>query len=55
VGVAALLLAGRTVPESHGRRARLDLAGTLLATAGLTAITAPLIEGSSTAGRGGPG
>lgn len=45
MGVAALLLAGRTVPESHGERARLDLAGTMLATAGLTAITAPLIEG----------
>jgi MFS family permease len=45
VGVAALLLAGRTVPESHGQRARLDLAGTVLATAGLTAIVAPLIEG----------
>ena len=45
VGVAALALAGRTVPESHGQRARLDLAGTVLATAGLTAVTAPLIEG----------
>lgn len=45
VGLVALLLARRIVPESHGQRARLDLAGTLLATAGLTAIVLPLIEG----------
>ena len=45
VGVIALLLVRRTVPESRGRRARLDLAGTALATAGLTAIVLPLIEG----------
>jgi EmrB/QacA subfamily drug resistance transporter len=45
VGIAGLLLAGRVVPESHGERAQLDLAGTALATLGLTAIILPLAEG----------
>lgn len=45
VGLIALPLARRLVPESHGQRARLDLAGTALATLGLTAVILPLIEG----------
>ena len=45
VGLVALLLVRRIVPESHGQRARLDLAGTALATLALTAIVLPLIEG----------
>ncbi|MEP7022686.1 MAG: MFS transporter [Actinomycetota bacterium] len=45
VGVAALLLTRRMVPESRGDAARLDLAGTALVTAGLTAVVPPLIEG----------
>lgn len=45
VGAAALLLLRRLVPESRGERAALDLAGTTLVTAGLTAIVLPLVEG----------
>jgi EmrB/QacA subfamily drug resistance transporter len=45
VGVAALALVRRAVPESHGNRAPLDLAGTGLVTAGLVAIVLPLVEG----------
>src|SRR4051794_3140631 len=46
IGVAALALAPRVVPESRDERAsKLDLAGTLLVTAGLTAIVLPLVEG----------
>jgi EmrB/QacA subfamily drug resistance transporter len=46
VGIAALALAPRFVPESRSeRRPRLDLSGTLLLTAGLTAIVLPLVEG----------
>jgi EmrB/QacA subfamily drug resistance transporter len=45
VGVAALLLVRRLVPESRGERAALDLAGTALVTAGLAAIILPLVEG----------
>ncbi len=45
VGIAALALVGRTVPESHGNRAPLDLVGTGLVTAGLVAIVLPLVEG----------
>jgi EmrB/QacA subfamily drug resistance transporter len=45
VGLAASMLVGRLVPESHGDRARLDLAGTALVTAGLVAIVLPLVEG----------
>ena len=45
VGIAGLLLSGRVVPESHGERSQLDLAGTALATLGLAAIILPLAEG----------
>ena len=46
VGVAALALAPKYVSESRSeRRARLDPLGTLLLTAGLTAIVLPLVEG----------
>jgi len=61
VGLTALVLARRVIPESAGHAARsstgpsssaglsgtgrLDLAGTALATAGLAAVVAPLIEG----------
>src|SRR5690242_7050103 len=46
IGVAALALAPRLVPESRAAGApRLDLTGTLLLTAGLTAIILPLVEG----------
>jgi EmrB/QacA subfamily drug resistance transporter len=45
VGVAALAVAGRLVPESHGSRARLDLGGTVLVTAAVTAVVLPLVEG----------
>ena len=45
VGAAALLAAPRMVAESRGQQSRLDLAGTALATAGLTAIVLPLVEG----------
>jgi predicted MFS family arabinose efflux permease len=55
VGLTALLLARRVIPESaghgvpggtgHSSTGRLDLAGTALATAGLAAVVAPLIEG----------
>jgi len=46
VGIAALVLAPRFVPESRPEhRPRLDLSGTLLLTAGLTAIVLPLVEG----------
>jgi EmrB/QacA subfamily drug resistance transporter len=46
VGIAALALAPRFVPESRSeRRPRLDLIGTLLLTAGLTAIVLPLVQG----------
>ncbi len=45
VGLLALPLVGRVVPESRGARARLDLAGTLLGTAAVTALVLPLVEG----------
>jgi EmrB/QacA subfamily drug resistance transporter len=46
VGLLALALAPRVVPESHGERAnRIDALGTILVTIGLTAIVLPLIEG----------
>ena len=60
VGLTALVLARRVIPEFAGHKARgntgrgstgrgstgrLDLAGTALATAGLAAVVAPLIEG----------
>ncbi len=46
VGVVALLMAPRVIPESRQPRApRLDRVGTLLATAALTAVVLPLLEG----------
>ena len=46
IGVVALLLAPRLVPESRAQDApRLDIRGTLLATASLTALVLPLVEG----------
>jgi EmrB/QacA subfamily drug resistance transporter len=46
LGLAALLLAPRAVPESRSERGGgLDVAGTLLLTAGLTGIILPLVEG----------
>ncbi|MCW2523728.1 MAG: major facilitator superfamily 1 [Frankiales bacterium] len=45
VGLLALLLAGRSIPESHGLRSRLDLTGTALVTTSLVAIVLPLVEG----------
>jgi MFS family permease len=46
IGLAALALAPRVVPESRNEDAsRLDVTGTLLVTAGLTAVVLPLVEG----------
>jgi EmrB/QacA subfamily drug resistance transporter len=46
IGVAALALVRRLVPESRGDdRNRLDLVGTLLVALGLVAIVLPLVEG----------
>jgi EmrB/QacA subfamily drug resistance transporter len=46
IGVAALVLAPKVVPESRSEHAgRLDLIGTLLVTVGLTAMVLPLVEG----------
>ena len=46
VGVAALALAPRLIPDSpRDTEARLDLGGTLLASAALTALVLPLVEG----------
>jgi EmrB/QacA subfamily drug resistance transporter len=46
VGLAALVLAPRLVPESRSeRRRRIDVAGAALLAAGLTAVLLPLIEG----------
>jgi EmrB/QacA subfamily drug resistance transporter len=46
IGLAALLLAPRVIPETRAENAgRLDVAGTLLVTTGLTAIVLPLVEG----------
>jgi EmrB/QacA subfamily drug resistance transporter len=46
VGIAALALTPRFVPESRSeRRARLDPVGTLLLTAGLIAVVLPLVQG----------
>jgi EmrB/QacA subfamily drug resistance transporter len=38
IGIAALVLGTRLLPESHGARERLDLAGVLLVTAGVIAL-----------------
>jgi EmrB/QacA subfamily drug resistance transporter len=46
VGLIALALAPKLVPESHGQeRSRLDLLGMLLVSAGLVAVVLPVIEG----------
>ncbi|MDQ6778643.1 MAG: MFS transporter [Actinomycetota bacterium] len=46
VGIAALALAPRLVPESRTKSAsKLDAVGTLLVTLGLTAVVLPLVEG----------
>jgi EmrB/QacA subfamily drug resistance transporter len=46
IGVVALALTPRLIPTSPRQGgSRLDLAGTVLATAGLTAIVLPLVEG----------
>ncbi len=46
IGLAALAVVRRVVPESKVRGAgRTDVAGTILLTAGLTAIVLPLVEG----------
>ena len=45
IGIAAVVLAPRVIPESRGAAGRLDLTGTVLATLGLTAIVLPLVEG----------
>jgi MFS family permease len=45
VGITALALVPRILPESRGERARVDLVGTALITAALTAIVLPLVEG----------
>lgn len=46
VGLAALAVAPRLVAESRGRADdRIDLVGTVLATAGLVAIVLPLVDG----------
>lgn len=45
VGLVALASARRLVPESHGSRARLDIGGTVLVTAAVTAVVLPLVEG----------
>src|SRR3954451_7942472 len=45
VGLAALLLAPRTVPETARQRTKLDLTSAFALALGLTAILLPLIEG----------
>jgi MFS family permease len=46
IGAVALALGGRVAPESRGERSsRLDVSGTGLLTAGLTAVVLPLVEG----------
>jgi EmrB/QacA subfamily drug resistance transporter len=46
VGLVALILSPRFIPESHASRPRpLDLVGMALVTIGLTAVVLPLIEG----------
>jgi MFS family permease len=46
IGVAALALAPRLIPESRSERtAGVDMLGTVLVSAGLTAILLPLVEG----------
>jgi EmrB/QacA subfamily drug resistance transporter len=45
IGALALWLTPRAIPESRGIAHRFDVAGTVLATATLTAIVLPLVEG----------
>jgi EmrB/QacA subfamily drug resistance transporter len=46
IGIAALVAAPRVIPETRARtKSSLDVMGTLLATAALTAIVLPLVEG----------
>jgi EmrB/QacA subfamily drug resistance transporter len=46
VGIAALALTPRLIPDSpRNTRARLDVGGTVLASAALTALVLPLVEG----------
>jgi EmrB/QacA subfamily drug resistance transporter len=46
IGLAALALAPRLVPESRAQhKSRLDVAGTALLTAAVTAVVLPLVEG----------
>jgi EmrB/QacA subfamily drug resistance transporter len=45
IGALALWLTPRAIPESRGGAHRFDVAGTVLATATLTAIVLPLVEG----------
>ncbi len=45
IGIVAVAMAPRVIPESRGAAGRLDLTGTILATLGLTAIVLPLVEG----------
>ncbi|MDT4931667.1 MAG: hypothetical protein QOF92_4534 [Pseudonocardiales bacterium] len=45
IGVIAVPLARRRVPESHGAQARLDIVGTLVGSVALTALVLPLVEG----------
>jgi MFS family permease len=47
IGLVAAIAAPRVIPESRGQAGSLDLAGTVLATLGLTAIVLPLVEGRS--------
>ncbi len=46
IGLIAIGLAARLLPESHGAQARLDLAGVTLVTAGVTAIVWALVRAS---------
>jgi EmrB/QacA subfamily drug resistance transporter len=46
VGLLAIAMTSRVVPESHGpRSSRIDITGTALVTVGLTAIVLPLVQG----------
>jgi EmrB/QacA subfamily drug resistance transporter len=45
IGVAGMLLAPTSLPESRSSAARIDVLGTLLITAGLSALLLPLVQG----------
>jgi MFS family permease len=56
IGIAAIILARRLIPESRPDKAdRLDPLGVVLLTAGVGAITAPSCSGRPSTGRCGPG